>query len=273
MIWLLALQLAAGPAQQAFGQAQYAVGPAQHYENAKQDYAQREFTEAVSEVNAALQENPYMVPALVLKARLATFAHQTGVAKSCLITAITVDPTSEEAQFYLGLFYYMQNEFKLAISPLQSAQTLSPKSPLPVFYLAMSHQTLGDTSKALDLYQQAENLSAEKSELRAEILVAHGRFLLSLGRTQEGIENDRRAIEIDPKSRDAHYELAKGFDHAGDFKNASLEGERALTLPEVDTSDAQIHFLLATLYRKLNEPALAETHLEKFLAARKAATK
>src|SRR5580658_9108156 len=96
MIWLLALQLA--------------VGPAQHYENAKQDFAQHKFNEANSEVNAALHESPYMVSALVLKARLATFAHRPDVAKSCLITAITADPTSEEAQFYLGLFYYMRND-------------------------------------------------------------------------------------------------------------------------------------------------------------------
>src|SRR6202162_2527138 len=134
MIWLLALQLA--------------VGPAQHYENAKQDFAQRKFDEAVSEVNAALHESPYMVPALVLKARLAQFAHRPDVAKSCLITAVTVDPTSEEAQFYLGALFYEQNHFKLAISPLEAAQKLSPNSPLPVFYLAMTHEALGDHNKA-----------------------------------------------------------------------------------------------------------------------------
>jgi tetratricopeptide (TPR) repeat protein len=253
MIWLLALQLA--------------VGPAQHYENAKEDFAQQKFPEAVSEVNAALHENPYLVPALVLKARLATFAHRPDVAKKCLITAITVDPTSEAAQFYLGLLFYTQNDFKLAISPLQTAQTLAPKSALPVFYLAMTHEALGDETKASELYQQAENLSLEKSALSVEILVAHGRFLLSLGRTEDSIEKDRRAIELDPKSRDAHYELAKGLDHDGDFKDAAREGERALTLPELDTSDAQIHFLLANLYRKMNQPDLAKTHLEKFKAA------
>ncbi|HUA96709.1 MAG TPA: tetratricopeptide repeat protein [Terracidiphilus sp.] len=253
MIWLLALQLA--------------VGPAQHYENAKQDFAERRFSEAVSEVDSALHENPYMVPALVLKARLAIFAQRPDVAKSCLITAITVDPKSEEAQFYLGALFYTENNIKLALSPLQTAQTLSPQSPLPVFYLAMTHEALGDETKALELYQHAENLSPEKSSLSAEILIAHGRFLLSLGRTQDGIEKDRRAIEMDPESRDAHYELAKGLDHEGDFKNAAIEGERALTLPELDTSDAQIHFLLANLYRKLNQPDLARAHLEKFLAA------
>src|SRR6202021_1170715 len=118
MVWLLALQLA--------------VSPAQHYENAKQDFAQRKFSEAVNEVNMALHESPYMVPALVLKARLAIFAHHADVAKSCLITAITVDPTSEEAQFYLGSLFYEQNDFKSAISPLQAARKFSPDGPLPL---------------------------------------------------------------------------------------------------------------------------------------------
>ena len=257
MIWLLAFQLAA----------QLAVSPAQHYENAKHDFAQHKFTEAVSEVDIALHESPYMVPALVLKARLAVFAHRPDVAKSCLITAITADPTSEEAQFFLGVFYYTQNDFRLAISPLETAQTLSPKNPMPVFYLAMTREALGDKIQALELYQQAENLSPEKSPQSASILVTYGKFLLSLGRSQDSMGKIRRAIEEDPESRDAHYELAKGLDQEGDFKNAALEGERALTLPELGTSDAEIHYLLARLYGKLKQPDLAKIHLEKFQAA------
>ena len=253
MIWLLALQLA--------------VSPTQHYENAKRDFAQHKFDDAVSEVNVALHASPYMVPALVLKARLAQFAHRPDVAKSCLITAITADPTSEEAQFFLGVFFYTQNDFKSAISPLQTAHSLSPKSALPVFYLAMSHEAMGDTNQASELYQQAENLSAEKSPQSASILVAYGRFLLVMGRYKDSIAKDRRAIEADPESRDAHFELAKGLDYEGDSENAALEAERALTLPELGTSDAQIHFLLAKLYQKLKKPDLAKSHLEKFEAA------
>lgn len=266
MIWLLALQLTTGT-WQLLGPAQYAVSPEQHYENAKQDFAERKFTESDNEVNAALHASPYMIPALVLKARLATFAHRPDVAKSCLILAITADPTSEEAQFYLGVFYYTQNDFKLAISPLEKAHTLSPKNPLPVFYLAMSHEASGDEAKSLELYQQAEDLSGQKSPEYASILVTYGRFLLTLGRTQESIEKDRRAIEADPESRDARYELAKGLDHEGDFKNAAIEAEQALTLPDLGTADAQIHFLLANLYRKLNQPDLAKAHLQKFQSA------
>jgi tetratricopeptide (TPR) repeat protein len=214
-----------------------------------------------------------MVPALVLKARLAAFAHRPDVAKSCLITAITVDPRSEEAHFYLGALFYEQNDFKPAISPLQAAQKLSPNSPLPLFYLAMTHEALGDHDKALELYQQAENLSPQISPQTAEIAVAYGRLLVSQGRAQDGIEKERRAIEIDPKSRDAHYVLAKGLEQQGDFENAALEGELALTLPEANASDAEIHYLLTRLYRKLNKPDLAEAHLEKFLALKKTTQK
>ena len=253
MIWLLALQLA--------------IGPTEHFEHAKQEFAQGKLSEAAGEVNAALHEDPSMVPALVLKARLATFAHRLDVAKSCLITAITVDPSSEEAQFYLGALFYEQNDFKPAISPLEAAQKLSPKSPLPVFYLAMTHEAMGDHNQALELYQQAENLSPQTSPQSAEIAVAYGRLLVSLGRTQDGMEKERRAIVIDPKSRDAHYVLAKGLEHEADFEDAALEAELALTLPEANASDAQIHFLLAKVYGKLNQPDLAKAHLEKFKAA------
>lgn len=253
MIWLLALQLA--------------ITPAQHYENAEQDFTQQRFSEADREVDDALHENPYMVPALTLKARLATLAHRPDVAKSCLITAITADPKSEEAQLYLGVLFYTQNKFELAISPLQTAQTLSPKDPLPPFYLAMTEEALGNSAKASQNYDQAESLSQDKSPQSAEVFVAYGKFLFSLGRTQEGVEKERRATEIDPRLRDAHYQLAKGLDRENDFKNAALEGEKALTLPQVATSDAQIHFLLANLYRKLNRPDMAKAHMEKFKSA------
>lgn len=253
MIWFFALQLA--------------IGPAQHYETAKRDFAEQKYSEAVTEVDTALHESPNMVPALVLKARLATLANRLDVAKSCLITAITADPTSEEAQLYLGVLFYTENDFKLAISPLQKANSLAPRDPLPVFYLAMTHETLGHETEALNFYQQAQTLSPEKSPQSAEILVAYGRFLLSLGRTQDSIEKVRQAAAIDPRSRDAHYELAKGFEHEGDLKNAAREGEQALALPVLGTTDAQIHYLLARLYQRLNQPDLAKAHLQKFQAA------
>jgi tetratricopeptide (TPR) repeat protein len=254
MIWLLALQLAL-PAQQ------------QHYENAKNALAKMQFNQADEEVDQALKIDPNLVPALVLKARLAMFAHRPDVAKSCLIKAVAVEPSSENAQFFLGVYYYLQNDFRLGIGPLETAQSLAPKDPMPTFYLAMSKEALGDAPAALKLYEQAAALAPEKNTQSAAIHVAYGRMLYSLGRYDESLAQDEIAIAADAQSRDAWYEKAKGLEHQHRYQEAAENGEHALTLPEFGTSDSQIHFLLGNVYLKLNKPDLAKAHLDQFHAA------
>ena len=68
MIWLLALQLSLPPQQQ-------------HYDNAKNDLARMQFGPADEEVDLALRLDSNFVPALILKARLALFAHRPDIAK------------------------------------------------------------------------------------------------------------------------------------------------------------------------------------------------
>src|SRR6201999_1244157 len=174
VIWLLALQLSVPP-------------PQQYYERAKADLANLQFGPADQEVDSALHLDPNFVPALILKARLALFAHRPDIAKSCLIKAVIVDPSSEDAQFFLGMFYYLQNDFSLGIAPLEKAHSLSPGNPLPPFYLAMTKEALGDGEAALKLYGQAETLSTARTPQTEAILVAHGRLLFSLGRFEESV--------------------------------------------------------------------------------------
>ena len=84
---------------------------------------------------------------------------------------------------------------------------------------------------------------------------------------EESIAKDQLAIEADSQSRDAFYERAKGLEHQGKYQAAVEDGEKALTLPELGTSDSQIHFLLGNVYLRLNKPDLAAAHLAKFHAA------
>ncbi len=118
-----------------------------------------------------------------------------------------------------------------------------------------------------ELYQQAAALSPQKNPQTASILVAYGRLLYSLGKYDESLAQDDLAIAADSQSREAFYEKAKGLEHQHKYQEAAENGERALTLPELGTSDSQIHFLLGNVYLKLNQPDLAKAHLEKFHAA------
>lgn len=222
--------------------------------------------EADAEVDAALRLNPDFVPALLLKARLALFAHRSDVARRCLIRAVTVDSKSENAQFLLGLYFYLQNDFKLALAPLELARTLDPAAPLPNFYLALSHEGLGEADQALRFYEKAESLSPNKDAQRAEILVAYSRLLASLGRYPESMQKIDLALEAQDLSRDAHYEKAKLLFRQEAYEEAASQAERALSLPGLGTSDGQVHFLLGNIYLKLNKPEIAQKHFAQFHA-------
>ena len=240
--------------------------PQRLYEVARDDLAQKQTVAADAEVDAALQLDPNFVPALLLKARLALFAHRADVARSCLIRAITVDPRSEGAQFLLGLYFYLQNDFKLSLAPLETARSLSPEDPLPAFYLALAYDGLGKPKEASDFYEKAEVLSPKLDTQRAEILVAHSRLLTSLGRYAESMQKIDLALAAQNLSRDAHYEKAKLLFRQEFYEPAAAQAERALGLPALGTSDAQVHFLLGKIYLKLNKPDIAQRHFAQFQA-------
>ena len=218
---------------------------------------------ATQELNTALQLDPYFVPALILKARLALFASRPDVARSCLITAVTVDPRSDNAQLLLGVFYYLQKDFNLAIAPLETARSLAPTNPEPWYYLGLVQETMQNTSAALASYQRAEDLSPQNTPGKAAVLVADGRLLLSLGRGKDSLAKLKLAVEAAPKSREAHYELARSLEQQGDEAAAAEAGETALSLPGVTPSNRPIHFLLGTIYTHLNKPRMADAHLER----------
>lgn len=249
MIWLLALQLA--------------MTPQQYYDSAMHALSRMTFRQAEQEIDAALHKDPYFVSALILKANLALFAHQPDVARNCLITAVVGHPSSAEAQLSLGVFYYGQGNFKLAIPPLLGAHSLSPQDAKSLLYLAMSYEAMSDFSEALPLYQQAEHLSAPSTPQAAAALTAYGRVLSSLSKYKESTDKEQLAVIVDRQSRDAHYELAKALDLEYSYKNAAAEGELALTLPGSEITDTQIHLLLGEVYLQLKDYDLARVHLAK----------
>lgn len=223
--------------------------------------------QADTETDEALHLDPNFVPALLLKARLALFAHRSDIAHSCLIRAVTIDPRSENAQFLLGLYFYLQNDFKLALAPLSAARSIDPRDALPNFYLALSHDGLGEPALAEGFYDAAESLSPNRSPERAEILIAHSRLLTSLGRYPESMQKIDLGLIADDSSRDAHYEKAKLLLRQDLYGDAATQAERALNLPALGTSDSQLHFLLGKIYLKLHNPVMAQSHFAQFQAA------
>jgi len=253
MMWLTALLLAAVATE--------------HYDRANKYFGQQRFTEAEAELAAALREDPNLVQALTLKGKLAMALNRFDEAQEAFVRAAALQPKSAYVQFLLGFFYYVDNDFQKAIQPLEIARQLNPTDSRAIFYLALTQDGLGAAEKAAPLYEKTIELERTSGHPAPDAHVAYARLLFSLGRYEDAEGQVKLALELDPKSRDAHYEQGRLWFERREFAKAAEEGEKALAVPGVGTLDRQIHFLLARSYAKIGRKDLADAHLAKFKAA------
>ena len=66
-----------------------------------------------------------------------------------------------------------------------------------------------------------------------------------------------KAVQLDPTSRDVHYEIGRLLLKKGDAKGAAKAGEEALRMAAEDDTDLQIRYLLVRAYETAGEDDLA----------------
>lgn len=236
-----------------------------NYERVNEFFRQGRYGDAGQAIDRALAEDPNLVPALTLKGKLAMGLNRFDEARESLTRAAQLEPDSGYTQFMLGFFYYVDNDFRKALAPLEKAAKLNPGDSRATFYLALTQEGLANPGAAIGQYQRT--LELERSKPSAETHTAYGRLLFTLGRYTESRLKIERALQLDPNSRDAHYESGRLFFQEGKFIQAAAEGERALSISGVGTLDRQIHFLLARAYLKGGNKVKAGEHLAKFKAS------
>ncbi len=244
-----------------------AASAAEHYQRASTLFDQQKFAEANEALDAALAADPVHVPALTLKGKLAMAFNRFDVARLAFERAARLAPESAYAQFLLGFFYYVDNDFVKAIAPLERARRLDASDSRATLYLAMSREGLAQPELAISLYEQTIELETQRGRPSPETHTAYGRLLFTLGRQDEAARQFARVLELDPASRDGHYEQGRIEFERGRYAEAASHGEKALEAKGVGTTDRQIHFLLSRSYSKLGKDDLAGAHRKKFQSA------
>lgn len=229
------------------------------YQRANALFLARKYPEAAAAIDEALRLDPKLVLALTLRAKLAMAASHFDTARLSLEEALSLEPSSAYAQFLYGFQFYLRADMEHALPEFEKARKLNPSDPRAALYLGRTAEAIGQTDRALSLYQETVRLEEVAGGVQPDTLVAGARLLLLGGRLDECQQWARRALELDPKSRDAHYVFARLLLRKGDVANAEAEGETALSLANGDASDRQIHYLLVLAYRE-NSPADAARH-------------
>jgi tetratricopeptide (TPR) repeat protein len=103
--------------------------------------------------------------------------------------------------------YWKMLRFDQAISELREALRIDPSFDQARFYLADSYLATQKAGEALTLLQ---NLVKERPrDYRTR--VALGKTFRKLGRPQEAQREFRTAIQLDPDTPDAHFQLAQAY--------------------------------------------------------------
>jgi len=234
------------------------------YQKAAALFQQRQYEQALAALDEALKLNPRLVPALTLKSRLAMAVNRFDIAKASLLQAVEVEPGSAYNHFLLGFCYYVDNDFKNALPPLERSRQLKPDDARTHFYLALTLEALARADDAVASYEQSLKLEKNGGAILADTLVAYARLLFTLGRFGESETLIDRALAAAPDSRDAQYEKGRLLFERRAYAEAITHGKKALELPGAGATERQIHFLLARAYAKSGQKELAEIHLAKF---------
>lgn len=243
------------------------TGGMDDYRRANLLFQEQKFTEAAEVLDQSLKEDPTYMPAWTLRGKIAMAFNRFDIARQAFLKAVALQPGSEYSQFMLGFFYYVDNDFAKALPVLENAARMDPKDPRPVLYLAMATEGIAQPDAALALYQKAIALEAAAGSPNPDTHTAYARLLLTLGRQEESARQVARVLELDPKSREGHYELGRISFERGDYAEAAAEGEKAFQQKGYGTTDRQIHFLLSRAYSRVGRKDLAELHRKQFEAS------
>ncbi len=239
----------------------------QYYQRANELFKQQQFPQAAESIDLAIKKEPTFMPAWTLRGKIAMAFDRFDYARAAFERAVALAPDSAYAQFMLGFFFYVDNDFSNAIVPLESARRLDPNDPRSLLYLAMSQEGLAHLELAEPLYQKTIELEAKLGRPSPETHTAYARLLLTLNRNEESARQIAQVLQLDPNSRDGNYESGRLAFASGDFATAALQGEKALTELGSGTLDRQIHFLLTRSYSKLGNAELAHLHRKAFEAS------
>lgn len=232
------------------------------YERASALFAAKKLPEALAATEEALRLDPKLVPALILKARLAMAAYRFDVAERCLEQALAIAPRTPSLQFLYGFEAYLSNDMEAALPRLRKARQLDPSDPRAALYLGLTTESLGKPAEAMSLYEEAVSLERFAGRLQADTLLPGARLLLVLGRLEECERWLRQALKLSPGSRDARFELARLLLKKGDAAQAAAEGETALGLADGIVTDAAIRYLLIRAWQQAGSPERAAAHAE-----------
>lgn len=186
---------------------------------------------------------------------LASRGNANAEAADTLAQAVALDPTSFDANYYLGRVLYAMKDFAGAVNSLKIAARLQPRHSEARFFLGTALEDAGESNAAMAEY--GELIRNDPDSVMGKLGL--GALLVKQGKTEAAIAALNTAIGRDPSSFEAHWALGRALMLSHRFEQAVHALEKAVSLSP-NRPDA--HYQLGLALRRLGRTAEANREFE-----------
>jgi tetratricopeptide (TPR) repeat protein len=220
-------------------------------------FNQRKFDLATKSAQRALQLDPRFAKAYTVLGMIHTDEKDFAPAEADYREALKLNDNDSDSWFMLGRALFLGDDFAGAASAFDRALKINPQSVRSYENLARTKDVMGDLKGAEECYKEGLQASHTQNLFDPHIYVGYGEFLLKLNRLADSQNVLAEGLRTAPDNADLHYELSKVYFRMNRLKEASQEGETALSL---GGADYKVDFLLAQIYTAMGNQQEASKH-------------
>ncbi len=226
---------------------------------AEERFAEADLDKALSDIDEVIQEDPDVPQARQVRAQIYLKKDRLLEAIEDCKAALKSDPEYKAALFTLAHAHRLGGEYSESVAVYERLMSLDSKDYRPPLNLGKIHLERGDIDSAISFLRLSTGLDPERSAMAHNLL---GAAYLQQGRFAEAEREIKRAIELRPWIKDAHYNLGLLVDRRGDAPGAVRELQAEVDLyPD----SYMAHFHLARLFDQLGDPERKIEHLRKVI--------
>ncbi|KAK5989123.1 Protein bimA [Cladobotryum mycophilum] len=177
----------------------------------------------------------------------------------CFKRATQLDPKFAYGFTLQGHEYVTNEEYDKALTAYRQAISADKRHYNAYYGIGRVQQRLGAYDKALTHFQAAHLINPNN----AVLVCCIGTALEKQKQIIPALRAYSKAVELAPRAASTRYKKARALLAVGQIEEAQKE---LLILKDLAPDEGTVHFLLATLYRSMNEKQLAVRHFTIALA-------
>jgi tetratricopeptide (TPR) repeat protein len=221
----------------------------------------RKLSESIKELSKSLEINVNNAEAHKTLGEVLSVVGRYEEAQTELEEARRLEPDSPEIHYLLSRVLVVQDKFPPARQELGTAIRLNPNYKEAYNALGFVLEGVGDSAAALASYRRAIEISEQEGTRFAAPYVNLSDYYNRQNNFDLALENAKKAIELDPKSEKAYFEMTKTYRSLGDWSRAADALEHAVT---INPYYSEYYYVLSFVYRKLGKVKQSEEAMAKF---------